>query len=198
MRIGYARVSTGEQSLDLQIDALTKSGCERIYKDHGISGVAPVRPGLAEALSSLNAGDVLVVWRLDRMARSMRDLLDTVDMLHARKVGFQSLCEHIDIDSAFGELILHVLSSVVHFERRLIIERTRAGMDAARSRGTKFGRRPALDPKTYRKALSLKAQGMIVPDIALQLGIGRSTMYRYLKLVAEAKCVVESDRPAPM
>lgn len=181
MRIGYARVSTCEQSLDLQIDALDKAGCDTIFEDPGVSGVAPERPGLARAMRTLKEGDTLVVWRLDRMARSMHDLLDTVDTLHARKIGFQSLCEHIDIDSAFGELILHVLSSVVHFERRLIVERTRAGMEAARSRGATFGRRPALDGETYREALYLKAQGMTIPAIAADIGVGRSTLYRYLE-----------------
>ena len=180
MRIGYARVSTCEQSLDLQIDALEKAGCATIFKDHGVSGVAPDRIGLSKAMETLVEGDTLVVWRLDRMARSMRDLIDTVDALHARKIGFQSLCEHIDIDSAFGELILHVLSSVVHFERRLIVERTRAGMEAARSRGASFGRRPAIDDETVREALQLKAQGMTVPAIAADIGVGRSTLYRYL------------------
>ena len=180
MPIGYARVSTDEQSLDLQLDALNKAGCDRIYKDHGISGMVSDRDGLTEALNALQPGDTLVVWRLDRMARSMRDLMDTIDWLHAREIGFQSLCEHIDISSAFGELILHVLSAIVHFERRLIVERTKAGMDAARQRGVKFGRRPALDGETFREALYLKSQGMTVPAIAADIGVGRSTLYRYM------------------
>jgi len=179
MRIGYARVSTEDQSLDLQIDALRAAGCERIFKDHGVSGVAPKRPGLSQAMAALGEGDVLVVWRLDRLARSMLELTDTVWTLHHRGIGFHSICEHIDISSAFGELILHVLSSIVHFERRLIIERTRAGMEAAKARGVKFGRRPAIDGEMLREALFLKSHGMTVPAIAADIGVGRSTLYRY-------------------
>ena len=180
MRIGYARVSTEEQSLNLQLDALKQAGCDRIYKDHGVSGIAAERPGLNRAIRALKPGDTLVVWRLDRLARSMLDLTDTVHVLHEREIGFHSICEHIDISSAFGELILHVLSAVVHFERRLIVERTKAGMEAARQRGTRFGRRRALDGETFREALFLKSQGMKAPDIAADIGVGRSTLYRYL------------------
>ena len=182
MRIGYARVSTEEQSLDLQIDALTKAGCDQIFKDHGISGVAPKRPGLEKALATLQPGDTLVVWRLDRLARSMQDLLGTVQALHEREVGFQSICEHIDIGSAFGELILHVLSAIVHFERRLIVERTEAGMRAAKARGTIFGRKPAIDAEGLLSAIEQRRVGIPVPRIARRLGVGRSTLYRYLKV----------------
>ena len=181
MRIGYARVSTEEQSPDLQIDALTKAGCDQIFKDHGISGVAPKRPGLEQALAALQPGDTLVVWRLDRLARSMQDLLGTVQALHEREVGFQSICEHIDISSAFGELILHVLSAVVHFERRLIVERTRAGMRAAKARGVKFGRKRLIDERTLTKATLLLRSGVSVPNIATGLGVSRSTLYRSLR-----------------
>lgn len=187
MRIGYARVSTEEQSLNLQMDALKKAGCEIIFKDPGVSGVAATRPGLERALKRLAPGDTLVVWRLDRMARSMRDLMDTIDWLYSRKIGFQSLCEHIDISSAFGELILHVMSAIVHFERRLIVERTRAGMTAARERGVRFGRRPAMDGETLREALYLKSQGMTVPNIAADIGVGRSTLYRYFDELNRSK-----------
>lgn len=181
MRIGYARVSTEEQSLNLQLDALKKAGCEIIFEDHGVSGVAATRPGLERALKRLTPGDTLVVWRLDRMARSMRDLMDTIDWLYSREIGFQSLCEHIDISSAFGELILHVMSAIVHFERRLIVERTRAGMAAARARGVRMGRCPVMDEHRAREALSLRAQGMAVRDIASGIGVGRSTLYRYFQ-----------------
>lgn len=186
MRIGYARVSTEEQSLDLQIDALTKAGCDQIYKDHGVSGVAPKRPGLEQALAALQPSDTLVVWRLDRLARSMQDLLGTVQTLHEREVGFQSICEHIDISSAFGELILHVLSAVVHFERRLIVERTEAGMHAARSRGVIFGRKPAIDAEVLLGAIEQRRVGVPIPEIAQSLGVGRSTLYRHLAGSAES------------
>ncbi len=185
MRIGYARVSTEEQSLDLQIDALTKAGCDQIFKDHGVSGVAPKRPGLEQALATLEPGDILVVWRLDRLARSMKDLLGTVQALHEREVGFQSICEHIDISSAFGELILHVLSAVVHFERRLIVERTEAGMRAAKARGVKFGRRRAIDEEMLLGAIEQRKTGVPIPEIALSLRVGRSTLYRCLALAFE-------------
>jgi DNA invertase Pin-like site-specific DNA recombinase len=187
MRIGYARVSTEEQSLDLQIDALTKAGCDQIFKDHGISGVAPKRPGLEQALAALHPGDTLVVWRLDRLARSMQDLLGTVQALHEREVGFQSICEHIDISSAFGELILHVLSAVVHFERRLIVERTEAGMRAAKARGVRFGRRRTLDEEGLSDAIALQRSGMPIPEIAKKMGVGRSTLYRHIALGYEEK-----------
>lgn len=180
MRIGYARVSTHEQSLDLQIDALKGAGCEKIFKDHGVSGVANERPGLARALAALSADDTLIVWRLDRLARSMQDLLGTVQALHEREVGFQSICEHIDISSAFGELILHVLSAIVHFERRLIVERTEAGMCAARARGVKFGRKRAIDEVMLASAIELRGTGLPIPEIANSMGVGRSTLYRYL------------------
>ncbi len=180
MRIGYARVSTCDQSLDLQIDALRKAGCEQIFEDRGISGVATDRPGLEKALAALGEGDTLVVWRLDRLARSMRDLTDTITALHAREIGFQSICEHIDVSSAFGEFVLHILSAVAHFERALIVERTRAGMAAAKARGAKFGRKPVLNGEELHEACFLIGSGMSVTATALQLSIGRSTLYRYL------------------
>lgn len=180
MRIAYARVSSSEQSLDLQIDALTEAGYDHIFYDHGVSGVAAERPGLSEALEQLNGGDTLIVWRLDRLARSMRELTDIVWALHRRGIRFQSLCEFIDVSSAFGELILHVLSAIAHFERALLIERTVAGMQAAKDRGVQFGRKPAMDGETFREALYLMQQGMSVSDTAKQMGVGRSTLYRYM------------------
>lgn len=181
MRIGYARVSTADQSLSLQQDALAKAGYDLLFEDHGISGVAAERPNLNKALAMLSAGDTLIVWRLDRLARSMRELTDIVWSLHKRGIGFQSLCEHIDVGSAFGEFTLHILSAVAHFERALIVERTRAGMAAAKERGVKFGRKPALSGEELQEALFLIRQGMSVEDTADQMGIGRSTLYRYVK-----------------
>jgi len=178
MLIGYARVSTGDQSLDLQTDALKRAGCARIFTDHGVSGIASDRPGLEDALAALGEGDTLVVWRLDRLARSMRDLTDLVFTLHRCRIAFRSLCEHIDVSSAFGEFVLHVLSAVAHFERALIVERTRAGMEAAKARGVKLGRPRRLDPRTFTDALSLINEGMSVEDAAAHVGVGRSTLYR--------------------
>ncbi|MEO1039516.1 MAG: recombinase family protein [Pseudomonadota bacterium] len=183
MRIGYARVSTSDQCLDLQRDALEEAGCTEIYEDHGVSGIAKERPELTKAIDQLEPGDVLVVWRLDRLARSMHELCDLVKMLHERQIGFQSLCEYIDIGSAFGELIVHIISAIIHFERRLIIERTEAGMQAARERGAKFGRKRALEPVALERALAQRRMGMPVGEIATDIGVGRSTLYRYLQRI---------------
>ncbi len=179
MRIGYARVSTIDQSINLQTDALNKAGCDTIFTDH-LSGVTVNRKGYAQAMKALQPGDTLVVWRLDRLARSMRDLTDTITALHDREIGFHSVCEHIDINSAFGEFVVHVLSAVAHFERALLVERTRAGMASAKARGVRFGRAPALSSEELLEALYLVRNGMSVPETAHQLGVGRSTLYRYL------------------
>ena len=180
MRVGYCRVSTTDQSIDLQKSALMKAGCDVIFEDHGVSGTRLNRPGYQQAISALNAGDTLVVWRLDRLARSLLDLVDMITSLHARGIAFQSLCEHIDISSAYGEFVLHVLGAVAHFERALIVERTRAGMEAAKARGVKIGRKPAIDGETLREARFLIESGMSVENSAAQIGVGRSTLYRYL------------------
>jgi len=179
MRIGYARVSTTDQNIDLQLDALRKAGCERIFEDQA-SGLKSDRDGYAEVMKALKPDDTLVVWRLDRLARSMRDLTDTITVLHNRGIGFHSICEHIDISSAYGEFVLHILSAVAHFERALIVERTRAGMAAAKARGVKFGRAPALNGEELLEALYLIGKGQSVSKTAKQLTIGRSTLYRYL------------------
>nr|WP_321440398.1 recombinase family protein [uncultured Hyphomonas sp.] len=185
MRVAYARVSTEEQSLDLQIDALKRAGFDELFCDHGVSGVALERPGLQEALALLKEGDTLVVWRLDRLARSLRELTDLVWSLHDRNIGFHSLCEYIDVGSAFGEFTLHVLSAVAHFERALIVERTKAGMQAARERGVQFGRPPALSDEEVEEAVFLMSHGLSVEEAALQFGVGRSTLYRYLSSRSE-------------
>ncbi len=177
-RIGYGRVSTQDQNLNLQIDALKKAGCDLIFTDTA-SGADCTRKGYRKALAVLQPGDTLIVWRLDRLARSMRELVDIIEWLHEREIGFQSLCEYIDISSAVGELILHVLSAVAHFERKLIQERTIAGMQAAKQRGVKFGRKP-LDQITIETARSLVGSGMSITKAADELGLGRSTLYRAL------------------
>lgn len=186
MIYGYARVSTADQSLELQRSALKKTECDMIFEDHGMSGIATDRPGFADVMSKLKEGDTLVVWRLDRLARSLLQLVDTVTALHNRGIIFRSLCEHIDLSSAYGEYVLHILSATAHFERALIVERTRAGMQSAKERGAKFGRKPALDGETLREALYLISNGMRVIDTANQIGVGRSTLYRYLGEMDEA------------
>lgn len=144
MKIGYARVSTEDQNLDLQLGALRASGCKKIFTDHGISGITFSRPGLDEALRALSAGDTLVVWRLDRLGRSIQKLIELVDMLGKSEIQFISLTECIDTTSAGGTLLFHIMAALAQFERSLIAERTRAGMLAAKARGEHVGRRRSM------------------------------------------------------
>lgn len=181
MLYGYARVSTTDQSVDFQVSALKAAGCERIFIDEGISGVARARPALSDVLATLEANDTLIVWRLDRVARSMVELVDTVTGLHNRGVGFQSLSEHVDLTTSIGEFTLHILSAVAAFERSLIIERTKAGLTEARAKGVVLGRKPSLNGERLREDISLIRLGMGVKEAALQIGVGRSTLYRYLR-----------------
>jgi DNA invertase Pin-like site-specific DNA recombinase len=140
MNIGYARVSTEEQNLDLQIQALEAVGCARIFRDRGISGAARERPGLTKALAAAKAGDVLVVWKLDRLGRSLPHLVEVIDSLRAVGTGFRSLQEQIDTTSAGGRFYLHILAALAEFEREMISERTKAGMAAAKRNGKHVGR----------------------------------------------------------
>ena len=146
MKIGYARVSTYEQNLDLQTDALEKAGCEQVFHDQ-ISGAKTKRPGFDEALSYLRSGNILVVWRLDRLSRSLKHLIETVNLLEEKGIGFQSLQESIDTTTSGGKLIFHIFGALAEFERNLIRERTQAGLAAARARGRKGGRPKSLDKK---------------------------------------------------
>ena len=181
MLIGYARVSTDEQNLDLQRDALEKAGCGRIFTDH-ISGTKARRPGLEEALSHLRAGDTLVVWRLDRLGRSLRHLIDTVNDLQEQGVNFKSLTEALDTTTSGGKLVFHIFGALAEFEREIIRERTNAGLSAARSRGRNGGRRKILTPKQLEMARSLYASKThTVDEICKTLGIGRTTFYRYIE-----------------
>jgi DNA invertase Pin-like site-specific DNA recombinase len=183
MLIGYARVSTQDQTLDLQTDALTQAGCEKIFTDT-MSGAKAERPGLQDAMHHLRAGDTLVVWRLDRLGRTLKQLIATVTELSEQEIGFKSLQEHIDTTTSGGKLIFHIFGALAEFEREIIRERTNAGLQAARARG-RFGGRPALralDPKKMALAKTLHDdQNMPVPEICAQLHIGRSTLYRYLR-----------------
>src|SRR6266545_5471384 len=155
MDVGYARVSTLEQNLDLQKDALTKAGCERIFTDR-ISGAKSERPGLTDALEFVREGDVLVVWKLDRLGRSLQQLIETVTGLAARGIEFRSLTEQIDTTTPGGKLIFHIFGSLAEFERDLIRERTKAGLTAARARGRIGGRPKGGDEKKRKAALALK------------------------------------------
>jgi len=150
--VGYARVSTVEQNLDLQIAALTAAGCAEIFADQGMSGADFQRPGLRKTLRHIQAGDMLIVWRLDRLGRSLIDLIETVNRLSRRGCEFRSLTENIDTSSSGGRLLFHVMGAMAEFERSIISERTKAGMDAARARGAQIGRRPALNKAQIEQA----------------------------------------------
>src|SRR3954452_23585940 len=179
MLISYARVSTDEQNLDLQRDALQKAGCAEIYTDN-VSGTKARRPGLETALSHLRSGDTLVVWRLDRLGRSLRHLIDTVTDLQQRGVGFKSITESIDTTTSGGRLVFNIFASLAEFEREIIKERTNAGLQAARARGRKGGRRTALTPKQLQIAQQLYDVKTPVQEICETLGISRATFYRHV------------------
>ena len=180
MLIGYARVSTAEQNLDLQIDALTAVGCNRIFSD-ALSGAKNDRPGLEQALSHLRPGDTLVVWRLDRLGRSLKHLIDTVDGMNASGIGFKSLNESIDTSTSGGKLILGIFATLAEFERNLIRERTAAGLVAARARG-KNGGRPQKHSDRAIAAVTQMAESTSIADVCRELGISRATYYRRLKI----------------
>ena len=178
MQIGYARVSTQEQTLNLQQDALTQAGCEQVFTDT-VSGSQDDRPGLSDALSHLRPGDTLVVWRLDRLGRSLRHLIETVTELAQRGIGFRSLTEQIDTTTPGGKLVFHVFGALAEFERDLIRERTQAGLQAARARGRVGGRPKALDPKKVELLQRLYADpANAIDDICRTLRISRTTLYR--------------------
>jgi len=182
-RIGYARVSTDDQNLHLQKDALEKAGCQVIYEDKA-SGKNTERPELEACLKALRSGDTLVVWRLDRLGRSLGDLVKLVTTLEEQKIGFESLQEKIETTSASGKLVFHVFAALAEFERNLISERTRAGLKAARARGRLGGRKPKLKQKDIReiKAL-LKDPNIPVSDIAKRFGVSRTTIYNRVGVV---------------
>jgi DNA invertase Pin-like site-specific DNA recombinase len=183
MLIGYARISTHDQTLSLQKDALEKAGCEKIFTDT-VSGTKAERKGLTEALSHLREGDTLVVWRLDRLGRSLRHLIDTVTELNARGVEFKSLQENIDTTTSGGKLVFHIFGALAEFEREIIKERTRAGLTSARSRGKVGGRPKALTAKEMQILRNMASdKSLTVSDICKTLGIGRTTFYRYVKAV---------------
>jgi DNA invertase Pin-like site-specific DNA recombinase len=176
--IGYARVSTQDQSLDMQVTALKAAGCDIVFEDNGLGGGSTDRPGLKLALAAAQAGDTLLVWKIDRLARSLRDLTEIIATLADGQVGFRSLTEALDISSACGRFTLQILSAVAELEREIIRERTRAGMKAAKERGAKIGRRPVLTPDELAIATARATAGEPITAIAKSLGVGRSTLYR--------------------
>lgn len=181
MLVGYARVSTHEQILDLQTDALKQNGCEYIFTDTA-SGAKADRPGLTQAMTYLRQGDSLVVWRLDRLGRSLKHLIDTITHLQEHGIGFRSLTENIDTTTSGGKLIFHVFGALAEFERDIIRERTKAGLAAARARGRQGGRPRALPPSKILQLQALAAdRSTTIVDILDTLKISRATYYRYLK-----------------
>lgn len=177
MKIGYARVSTDDQNLDLQRDALSAAGVERIFADTA-SGVRASRPELTRALDHVRRGDTLVVWRLDRLGRSLKELLAIVEQLAAAGVALESLTEKIDTGTASGELVFHIFGSIAQFERRLMVERTRAGLQAARARG-RVGGRPGVPDETVQAIQALSKTDRTPAEICKALKISRSTFYKF-------------------
>lgn len=178
--VGYARVSTIDQNAGLQHAALSEAGCGRIFEDKA-SGTRTDRPELAAALDYLREGDTLVVWRLDRLGRSLKHLVEVVTDLHDRGVGFRSVTENIDTTTPTGKLVFHIFAALAEFERELIVERTRAGLRAARDRGAKPGRKPSLTQDQVAVVRTMHAAGdHTVQAIADVVGVSRATVYRAL------------------
>ena len=179
MLIGYARVSTQDQNLDLQSEALTKAGCEKIFNDK-ISGSRAERPGLTKALEMLREGDTLVVWKLDRLGRSVKNLVDLVGELHQQGIQFKSLTDAIDTGTPSGRFFFHVMASLAEMERELTVERTRAGLEVARQLGRKGGRRRQMSESKIESAKKLLANGVPPRDVAMNLGVSVPTLYRWI------------------
>lgn len=184
MLIGYARVSTDEQSLDMQRSALEAAGCDRIYEDAGVSGATTQRLGLTAALATLQRGDTFVVWRLDRLGRSLGHLIQTIGGLEKRGINFRSLTESIDTGSPGGRLVFHVIGAMAEFERALISERTRAGMTTARKRGQHVGRPSSIDSDKETEILKEIGRGIPRRSVALKHGTSQRTIERLLQRAA--------------
>lgn len=182
MKLGYARVSTDDQRLDLQINSLNEVGCVKVYKDHGFSGARMRRPGLQTVLRALNAGDTLVVWRLDRLGRSLPGLVRLVDSLGQKGIQFQSVTEAFDTTSSSGKLIFHIMAALAEFERSLISERTKAGMLAASARGSKMGRPRLLNEDDLLKLRhEAHHRRLSTHELATRYNVSERTVLRYLR-----------------
>jgi DNA invertase Pin-like site-specific DNA recombinase len=179
MLIGYARVSTDEQSLDLQLDALKAAGCKRVFTDK-VSTTRADHPGLADAVSHLRDRDVLVIWKLDRLGRTVKGLVDFVADLQERKIQFRSLTDGIDTTTPAGRFFFHIMASLAQMERELLAERTRAGLAAARRRGRVGGRKRRMTPGKVESARKLLKDGMAPRDVAENLGVSVPTLYRWV------------------
>ena len=180
VRIGYARVSTCDQSTALQLDALREAGCTHVFEDK-ITGISRKRPGLEQALRMIGQGDELVVWRLDRLGRSLRHLTDVSEQLRTKGAIFTSLADGIHTGSHVGDFFFHILGAIAEFERSLIVERTKAGLAAAKRRGHKLGRAPKLSPADIAAAKAMMAGGMKADTVAQHLDVGRATLFRSIK-----------------
>jgi DNA invertase Pin-like site-specific DNA recombinase len=178
--IGYARVSTTDQDPQLQLDALKEAGATRIFTDHGVSGSTASRPQLDACLDHLRRGDVLTVWKLDRLGRNTRHVLEVVHELTSRGIGFRSVTEGVHTDGAMGKAMLTIMAAFAQLERDTLIERTRAGLAAAAANGRKGGRPRKVDYAGAAKARALRHKGVLAVDIAKMLGVSRATVYRYL------------------
>ena len=192
MKIGYARVSTIDQNLDLQNDGLKKAGCEKIFTDHGVSGAKTERPGLDKALDQIRKGDTLVIWKLDRLGRSLSHLLSIIEDLKQKGVNFASVQDGFDTSTASGKMVFSVIGAMAEYERNLIRERTMAGLASARARGRKGGRPKQLDEGQVRVAIALANVGELnIRAICEQVGCSRSTYYRQVAPSLKAATEVE-------
>ncbi|MGJ3495289.1 recombinase family protein [Piscirickettsia salmonis] len=179
MLVGYARVSTQDQNLDLQLEALKKEGCERLYQDKA-SGKKNNRHGLETALEVLRADDTLVVWKLDRLGRTVKSLIEFVNELKERGVHFRSITDNIDTSTASGRFFFHVMASLAEMEHELLVERTKAGLEAARSKGRLGGRKPKMTISKLEAAKKLLSTGVPPKDVARDLGVSVPTLYRWI------------------
>lgn len=195
MLIGYARISTVDQNLALQREALSEAGCEKIFTEQ-ISGAVANRPQLADAISYARCGDTIVVWKLDRLARSIKQLIDTIETLRVRGVGFRSLTEALDTTTAQGRLVFHMFGALAEFERSLIRERTQAGLLAAKRAGRTGGRPPKLTDEDIEAARAMLSNPDIgVASVANRLGVSLATLYRYIPAARASASGVVSISP---
>lgn len=178
--IGYARVSTADQNPQLQLDALEAAGAVRVFIDHGVSGAKASRPQLDAALQYLREGDVLAVWKLDRLGRNTQHILALIDELHGRGVGFRSVTEGLTTEGPMGRAMLTVMAAFAQLERDTLIERTRAGLEAAAANNRRGGRKPKLSDAQAARARELRAKGMTAAEVGKSMGVSRATVYRYL------------------
>lgn len=186
MLIGYARVSTQDQNLELQREALRQAGCQKVFEDQ-VSGTLAERPGLAKAREMLREGDTLVVWKLDRLGRRVKQLVDLVGELQQQGVQFKSLTDAIDTGTPSGRFFFHMMASLAEMERDLIVERTRAGLEVARQLGRKGGRKPKMTASKIESARKLLASGMLAREVAQNLGVSVPTLYRWLPASGSAR-----------